>query len=108
MQVDAETLWNTQFNSRRSTTSAASSSTGSPRPNRRKRVGFAKELDIIPPVCKDLVLYKRDASVPPGREGVKWWMWILGLIVLEVLFLGGMRWRRSRWGAIEDGYRDNL
>lgn len=59
--LDPITLFNTQYNSRRSSSMSSSlsfQSTPQEQQRGKRKVRFAKWQDIIPPVCTDLVLYR--------------------------------------------------
>lgn len=92
--LDSVTAFNTQLNSRRSTSSYTSTSPVA-KLKEKKRVTFAKKLDIIPPVCTDLVLYREyrlDSSrLNTETRKMRRILWsaflVMGLAVMEYFSL---------------------
>jgi hypothetical protein len=88
--LDPITEFNTRFNSQRFTSSCLASAT---RSKEKRRVTFAKKLDIIPPVCTDLVLYRAygpdsfrlDTETRWLRKAFWSGIWIVGLLVMQYL-----------------------
>lgn len=104
--LDPITLFNTQYNSRRSS-SVSSGLSFQPTPREqqqrgKRKVSFAKWQDIIPPVCTDLVLYREfgpdsylsyTAASGGGRRvrGFDWgrlWIAALAVAYLGLVLLG--------------------
>lgn len=105
--LDPITLFNTQYNSRRSSSlSSGLSSQPTPKEQQRgkRKVRFSRWQDIIPPVCTDLVLYREFGpdsclsytAASGGGGGVKrfdWFrLWVVALIVayLGLVLLGNL------------------
>lgn len=103
--LDAETRFNTEFNTRRSaatttTASSAGAPTVSSKARKGRRVGFKRELvTFIPPPCWDLVLYGQrcgddnddDDDGSAGKRMGRWWWWTeraLALVLAAVLAVG--------------------
>lgn len=99
--LDPITLFNTQYNSRRNS-SVSSSLSFLPKPKeqqrKKRKVTFAKEQDIIPPVCTDLVLYREfgpdsclSYTATSARVRFAWLRsWVVALVVayLGLVLLG--------------------
>lgn len=101
--LDPITLFNTQYNSRRSSSLPSGlsfQSTPKEQQRGKRKVRFAKWQDIIPPVCTDLILYREfgpdsclsyTAASRGGGQGVrgKKFDWFrLWIVVLLVAYLG--------------------
>lgn len=95
--LDPITLFNTQFNSRRFTTSSPSIlPMAEPKePKAKRKVSFASKADTIPPPCMDLVLYREYGPdwfrLNSETLGAKVPLWqaalTLGLVLMEYLSL---------------------